>query len=176
MRRLMATAAALAVIAPGVSRAAEPPCLTPSELTSLAGYSLPSIITGTSERCASVLGADAYLPRNGAQLAARYAERRAADWPGAKSAFLKFSTVIGADANRTIQQMPDASLQPILDTFIEGMVSQQIPLKRCNSIDRLVRLLAPLPPDKTAELIAIAVGLESKAGERKFGKFSICPA
>jgi len=46
----------------------------------------------------------------------------------------------------------------------------------CPSIDRVFALLSPLPAENTAELIALAVGLGSKAGEARLGRFSICKA
>jgi hypothetical protein len=60
-------------LAPIAAQATEPPCLTATEFTALSSYALPSIITGTTERCAAALPADAWLRRNGGQLAARYA-------------------------------------------------------------------------------------------------------
>lgn len=168
-------ALALAAFVPAAAQAAQPPCLTPGEFTSLAGYSLPSVITGTSQRCASVLGADAFLRTGSNELVSRYAQRRETDWPGAKAAFLKMSATMSGEANRLFRDMPDASLKPVLDGVIAGMVSQQIPLDRCRSIDRVLRLLSPLPAENTAELIALAVGLASKTGERKLGKITVCP-
>ena len=64
----------------------------------------------------------------------------------------------------------------MIDAVMEGMVSQQIPVERCATIDRVVRLLAPLPPANTADLIALAVGLGAKSGKAKVGSFSVCPA
>ena len=160
---------------PGVARAAEPPCLTGAEFASLAGYSLPSVISGTTQRCSASLGADAYLKRNGTQLAARYAERKAANWPGAKAAFMKLSATKNEDANKLLSSMPDPSLQQMIDAVMEGMVSQQIKPERCGAIDNVVRLLAPLPPANTAELIALAVGLGTKSGQGKVGSITLCP-
>jgi hypothetical protein len=178
MRRLIAFAAAFLAAAPGSASAAEPPCLTPAEFTSLAGYALPSIITGTAQRCATTLPPAAYLRTDGTALAARYAGQKAKHWPSAKAAFLKLSGATNADANKLFRDMPDASLQGILDATMEGMISQQIPLKRCGVIDRLVGLLSPLPPENTAELIAVAVGLGAKTDANtkrtKVGKLSIC--
>jgi hypothetical protein len=176
MRRFTAIAAALLLAAPGMAQAAEPPCLTAREFASLAGYTLPSIITGTTQRCASTLSPDAYLRRSGGDLSTRYAARKASDWPGAKSAFLKLSASGNADANKLIGGMPDASLQQMLDGMMAGMIGQQIPLERCGTIDNLIRLLAPLPPQNTAELIAVAVGLTSKSGRTKVGPINLCQA
>ena len=174
MRRMSLFCAALLASVPGMARAAEPPCLTLAEFTSLASYALPSIISGTNQRCSVSLGAGAWLPRNGERLAARYATQKASSWPGAKAAFLKLSASTNGEANKLFRDMPDASLQQVLDAMMEGMVSQSIPLERCETIDGVVRLLSPLPPENTAELIALAVGLGSKSKEPKVGKVSIC--
>ena len=175
MRRLTGIATAFLIVAPGIAQAAdEPPCLTAGEFTALAGYSMPSIISGTSQRCAATLAPGAYLRKSGNELVARYAQRKPANWPGAKSAFLKVSSTTGNDAGKLLRDMPDRSLQPMLDAMIEGMVAQQIPLERCTVIDRVVRLLAPLPPENSAEVIALAVGLGARSKQAKIGKFSIC--
>jgi hypothetical protein len=180
MRRLTILAAAALATAPGLANAAEPPCLTPAEFTSLAGYTLPSIISGTVQRCAATLAPSAYLRTSGKDLAARYAGQKTRHWQGAKGAFLKLSATGSNDTAKLFRDMPDASLQGILDAMMEGMISQQIPLNRCNTIDRVVGLLSPLPPENTAELIALAVGLGAKteAGGKgaKVGKLSICEA
>lgn len=176
MRRFTAIAAALLAAAPGMAQAAESPCLTPAEFTSLATYALPSVITGTTQRCSTALGPDAFLRRNGDRLAASYSAGKASAWPGAKAAFLKISTSSNADANSLIRGMPDTSLQQMLDAAMAGMVGQKLPVERCPIVDSLVRLLAPLPPQNTAELIALAVGLGSKAGERKMGAINLCKA
>lgn len=166
-------AVALAMVS-SAAHAAQTPCLTAGEFSSLASYSLPSIISGTSQRCASTLGPDAFLKRSGGELAARYAANKSSAWPGAKAAFLKLSTSGGADANKLIGGMPDASLQQMLDGMMQGIIGQQIPLERCATIDNVVRLLAPLPAQNTAELIALAAGLGSKSGRARMGALTIC--
>lgn len=176
MRRLISLTAALLLAAPGIAQAAEPPCLTAGEFTSLAGYTLPSIIKGASERCGPTLGADAFLRSGGRDLATRYAGQKNRHWPGAKAAFLKISSSGGQEADKLLRGMPDTSLQGILDATMEGMIAQQIQPERCGTIDRVVRLLSPLPPENTAELIALAVGLGAKTDKARVGKFSICKA
>lgn len=176
MRRFTAFAAALLAAAPGMAQAAEGPCLTPREFASLAGYALPSIITGTTQRCASTLAPDAFLRRSGADLSARYSARKATEWPGARSAFIKLSSSNESSTSKLIAGMPDTSLQQMLDGMMAGMIGQQIPLERCGTIDNVIRLLSPLPPQNAAELIAVAVGLTSKAGANKVGPINLCQA
>ncbi|MCK9543466.1 MAG: hypothetical protein M0R03_15705 [Novosphingobium sp.] len=180
-RKFLSLAACLLIAAPGIAQAAEPPCLAPAEFTSLAGYALPSLISGTTARCGASLGPSAFLSRSGKDLATRYAQGKTANWPGAKAAFLKLSASTNKDANQIIGTLPDATLQQMLDAVMEGMAGQQIPVEKCGTIDNVVRLLSPLPPANTAELIALAVGLGAKSGPGKNGKakvgsFTLCPA
>ena len=181
MRRTIASLAVALATVPGMAQAAEPPCLTATEFTALASYALPSVISGATQRCAATLSANAWLVRNGSQLSARYAAGKSAAWPGAKAAFLKMGSSGGTEANALIKTLPDPTLQAMLDGLIEGMIGQQLPTARCATVDRVVRLLAPLPPENTAELIALVAGLGSKAsgagaGEIKAGGFRLCPA
>lgn len=180
--RLFVTAAAMAITAlPGMAMAAqaapEPPCLSAGEFTSLASYALPSVISGTTARCSTALPADAWLRRNGTQLAARYAASKTDSWPGAKAAFLKLGAgSTNKEAGDLMASLPDQTLQPLVDGMIEGMINQKLPAERCGTIDRLVRLLAPLPPENTAELIALAVGLGSRTGGGRMGPIAVCKA
>ncbi len=176
MRRLTAVTVALLAAVPTLARAAEPPCLAPAEFTSLAEYALPSIISGTAQRCDAALAPGAFLHRGGAELIQRYAQRKPEAWPGAKAAFIKLSTTSDADANKLIRSLPDASLQQMLDSLMTGLVAGRVPIDRCATIDRVIGLLAPLPPSNAAELIALAVGLGAKSGRAKVGAISICKA
>jgi hypothetical protein len=174
MRQIATFIAAGLLVAPQIA-AAQAPCLTPGEFTALSSYALPSVIDGVNQRCASQLSADAFLRRDGADLSKRYSAKKASSWPGAKAAFLKLSAGKGEGAE-FIRAMPDSSLQPMLDAFVSGMVSQKLPLGQCSMLDQVIRLLSPLPPANTAELIALAAGLGAKGGKAKAGDFSICPA
>lgn len=176
MRKILSLRMAMLAAVPSVAQAAEPPCLTAAEFTALSTYSLPSIIAGTQQRCAATLGPNAWLSRNGAQLSQRYSSAKPAAWPRAKAAFIKLGSASGDNAINAVKSLPDDKLQPIADTLIEGMIGQQIPTNRCATIDRMVRLLAPLPPENTAELIALAAGLGSASGRGRVGSVSICPA
>jgi hypothetical protein len=174
MRKTSLFLAAALIMAPGIAQAAAPaPCLTAREFTDLSAYALPSIITGTAQRCSAALGPDAYLKRSGPALSSRYAAGKPAAWPGAKLAFLKLS---GGDAANLLRDMPDDKLQPLADALVEGLIGQQIPTERCRTVDTFVRLLAPLPPRNFAELIAVAAGLGSQTGGGRVGRIAICSA
>jgi hypothetical protein len=175
MRKVM-TGAIMALAAfPGVAQAAEAPCLTPAEFTALATYGLPSVIKGVTDRCSASLPSGSWLPRNGAPLASHYAAAKPAAWPGAKAAFMKLGAT-GKDSAEMFRKLPDKSLQPMVDGLIEGLIGQEIPLEKCTMVDRVVRLISPLPPENTAELIALLAGLGSKSGGDKVDKLRLCPA
>lgn len=181
MRRFVTATAIALTMLPGLAHAAqaaaEPPCLTAGEFTSMISYAMPSVISGTTARCSAALPADAWLRRNGSQLAARYAQGKAETWPGAKAAFLKLSAGgTNKEAGDLLRGMPDQTLQQLVDGMVEGLVGQKLPTERCATVDRVIRLLSPLPPENTAELIGLAVGLGSRGGNARMGSIAICKA
>jgi len=177
MPRKIALALASALLAlPQVALAAEPPCLTTGEVTALSTYALPSAISSATRTCAVSLPADAWLSRNGQDLAARYSVGRMRAWPAAKAAFLRMSSATNPDAAQIFSVMPDESLVPVADAALAGIVAAKLKPSACPTVDRVLSLLAPLPAENTAELIAMMVGLGSKVGEARLGKFAICKA
>ncbi len=176
MRRFVATFAAVLALTPAIGHAAEIPCLTSGEFSSLSSYALPNLIRGSAQHCAGVLPGDAFLRSSSDQLASRYEARKKASWPGAKAAFIKIGSASNPQGMDIFKRMSDDALQPLVDGLILGMVGQQFPTGRCSSVDRLVMLLAPLPPENTAELIGLAAGIGAKDGKAKVGQLRICPA
>ena len=174
MRSFATACAALLAATPSLAQAAEAPCLTPAEASSLAAYALPSVISGTTKRCSAALGPDAFLRNGGGELASRYAARKSQNWPLAKTGFFKIGGDSQDQSAAFLSGLPDASLQQMLDAIIEGMVAQEIPTKDCKTIDRIIGLLAPLPAQNTAELITVVIGLAGASGKAKGDKFSIC--
>ena len=174
---LLACTLALAPgIAPGIANAAEPPCLTAPEVSSIATFALPGVISGLEQRCSANLPANAYLTTSGDALAQRYAMAKPTAWPPAKAAFLKLSAGAGGDAAAMLPLLPDDTLQQFVDTLAGSLVSQKVPSEHCGMVDQLVRLLAPLPPENIGDLLALAASRASKNGASPAGKFTICPA
>lgn len=176
MRVFLATAAAFLAIAPGMAQAAEPPCITSGEFSSLASFALPSALGGATKRCSTVLGPSSYMRSSGAQLIERYAVGKQQAWPEARAAFIKLSSSSDDRASNILKDLPDKNLQDMLNLMLEGMVSQEIPPEKCDTIDQFVRLLAPLPPENMAELIGLTVGLvgNNKSGDGMASKINIC--
>jgi hypothetical protein len=168
----MAVAIALA---PCAAIAATPPCLMPGEFTALATYALPSVVSGAVQRCSATLPADTFLRTDGAGLVARYAAGKDAAWPGAKAAFLKLVDGASPGTSDITRNLPDATLQQIVDTAVVTKVSDALPVERCGTVNHLVKLLAPLPPESMAGVIALAVGLGASTGHSRIGKITVCP-
>jgi hypothetical protein len=164
------------LVVPQVAQAAEPPCLTPKEATAVAAYAMPSVISGTVQRCAPVLGKDSWLARSGSGLAGRYAERKAAVWPEAKAAILKVAGGSGDPMMDMVRSMPDDSLRPFADSLVVAGIAEKLPANRCAPINRFLSLIAPLPPESTAELVALTLGVLSRSDKPKIGKLPICKA
>jgi 2-C-methyl-D-erythritol 2,4-cyclodiphosphate synthase len=78
------------------------------------------------------------------------------------------------DASKMFAQLPDSSLREMVDVVLEGMITQEIPVGECSKIDNFVRLLAPLPPENTAELVVMMVGLATADKPAKPGKLALC--
>ena len=71
MRSFIHFAALAAAALPGAVQAADAGCLTAREFAAVSVYAMPSVISGAAQGCVSALPADAYLRRDGSQLAGR---------------------------------------------------------------------------------------------------------
>ncbi|MES2492075.1 MAG: hypothetical protein V4579_02195 [Pseudomonadota bacterium] len=164
----------IAAAAP-TAEAAETVCLTRREFTALSTYALPSLIRGTARACAEKLPTDSYLRTQGDALAVRYTAGKARAWPEARAAFLKMSLAGTPEMADVLGAMPDDSLQQMTDAAMAGVVSGKVKPSSCGTIDRITALLAPLPAESTAELVAL-VGLGSRADGARIGKIALCTA
>ena len=178
MRRLALAAATVLLAAPQIAAAAEAPlpCLTPKEATAVAAYAMPSAITGTVQRCTPALGKQSWLALNGDALSKRYGERKVAVWPDAKGALLKMASTSKDAMAETIKSLPDQTIQQLADSMIVAAVADKVQVGRCQVIDRFLSLIAPLPAENTAELVALTLGLVSQGESPKLGKFALCKA
>ncbi|MFC0203079.1 hypothetical protein [Novosphingobium soli] len=173
MNAFSKAAALVLAITPGLASAAEPACLTKDEATALIAYALPQAINGTARRCAPSLPADAFLRKQGGQLAARYAGQKERYWAKAKPAFLKTLGPQSGGSGNLVANLPDDTLRQLADVFVEGFVEQRIAPKSCTKLDLAIDLLSPLPPENTAGLIALTMEVASAADPR-IGKIALC--
>ena len=147
----------LALIALGSAtavRAADDACMTPAELNATLVYALPVVIETTAQICRPVLAHDGYLGTQSGDLAMRYRAGQAAAWPVARAAVLK---IAGGGLGKFAALLPDSALQGFAGGYVEQFVVQGVHTNDCPDIEQALALMAPLPPENTAGLIALVV-------------------
>lgn len=172
---------ALAALTASESAAAQAPaCLTEREVTSLLTYALPVVMDSAMNACRPQLSPQGYFATQGPSLVQRYAVRKGTAWPEAKVALLKLG---GNDARMKdmIANLSDEALQPFAEGMVAQLVTKQIKPGQCKPIERATRLLSPLPPENTAELLTFMIVLAEKpklrgtVGAPRKSDFPICP-
>jgi hypothetical protein len=156
-------------------------CLSEREVTSLVTYALPVVRDSATKACNPQLPPEGYFATQGSSLVQRYAARKGSAWPEVKAALLKLG---GKDKKMKsmIASLSDEALQPFADEFVSQMIVKGIKPGQCKSIERVNRLLSPLPPENTAELLTFVTVLAEKPSVRgaqgapKKSDFPICPA
>jgi hypothetical protein len=164
-----------------VAAAQEPACLSEREVTSLVTYALPVVMDGAMKACRPQLAPDGWFATQGPSLVQRYAARKSAAWPDAKAALLKLG---GNDAKLkdVVSSLSDEALQPFAEGMVSAVVTKGIKPGQCKAIERATRLLSPLPPENTAELVTFILVLADKpkvrgaVGATKKSDLPICPA
>jgi len=140
-------ALAIAALAAAPAQAQPRVCLSAPEAESIALVVMPDILRQTGTLCAARLPAASPLRERSGDLVARYDREAERAWPAAKAAILKMSVpqadlLLGSDFAR-----------PIVATLVAPLVVGRIALADCAMVDRLVTLLAPLPPRNTAGVL-----------------------
>ena len=70
--------------------------------------------------------------------------------------------------------LPDNAVQPFVEAMVSEMVSGEIKPDQCTAIERGVRILSPLPPENTAELVTFILVMTDKPKPGKTSAFPIC--
>ena len=167
---------AAAVAIPAQAAAAEAQCLAPAEVRALATFAMPSVLTGLIDHCAPEIGTSGFMSTQGRNLVASYAAHKDAAWPNARKAFFRLASSKGdsSEATEMMAKMPDAALQPFVEGMIGGMIGSKLKPGQCAIADKMMRLLAPLPPENTSELLGTILelaGADKKSGP---GGLAIC--
>lgn len=174
-RKIVGALAALAGLASAQAAVAQD-CLTRPELTGMVTYALPVVMDGAMKACRPSLSPQGYFATQGPALIQRYAERKQQAWPLAKAALLKIGDTKDAGMKAMVAGLPDSALQPFAEGMVAQMVTEGIKPDQCVAIERATRLLSPLPPENTAELLTFIVGLADKPRPGKKAALPLCPA
>jgi len=156
-------------------------CLSQREVTNLVSYALPVVMDSAIKTCRPQLAPDGYFATQGALLVHRYAANKSTAWPDAKAALLKLG---GKDAKMKdmVANLSDEALQPFADGLVAQLIAKGIKPGQCKSIEHATRLLSPLPPENTAELLTFVIVLAEKpkvrgaVGAPRKADLPICPA
>jgi hypothetical protein len=71
--------------------------------------------------------------------------------------------------------MPDSTLQPFVEGMIGGLVGSKLKPGQCVLAETMIRLLAPLPPGNTAELLSTIAALAAdKPNKGVPGPLAVC--
>jgi hypothetical protein len=130
------------------------PCVTPADAHSVVMFALPDVVRTTMERCRPHLPASAYLIKSGGALANTYRGVANAAWAKAKPVLLK------AIHQPLMRNMPDSVGKPFFGGAIGAMASERVQPTDCDTVNRAVEALAPLPPENMAILIGLIIEKE----------------
>jgi hypothetical protein len=162
-----ATIALWAGMAATTAQAAEAkPCFTEAEAQSVFLALAPDAIRAVAQKCAPSLPETATLRGGLAAFVAPYDAAATAAWPQAGSALAKMA---GPD----MKGIDPAAMKPMIGAMIGSMAADEVKPKDCATVERVVTLLAPLPPANATGLIVLAATSASKTGKEPF---TICPA
>jgi hypothetical protein len=182
---VIAALAALAVSAQAAQAqpAGQPPCMTLDEVRHGTLFILPSLVDGLTEQCRPALAPNAYLLTAGAERSKQLAAERNAHWEKARGAIVRLAgeKQAGAFTGDTVAML--------VRDMIKAESGKAIKPADCASIDRALSLLAPLPDQNIAELVALGVEAGMRADAARVaaaagkGKkatasapFALCPA
>ena len=147
----MKIAALLTSISLMVGAPLQASCITTPEAQSMALVAMPAIIQQTGIVCAGQLPANSLIHRSSSAFLSRYEVEADRAWPTARAAIVKLS-----DPAIDILLQSDFA-RPLLTTLLVPQLVGRIAPEDCGTIDRLVKLLEPLPPRNTAGIIVEAL-------------------
>jgi hypothetical protein len=146
-------------------------CLTRDEVHGMIAFVLPSAISSVAEKCTPVLPKDAFLLSRAPQLVSELEPARAAAFPMAKAAFMKFGGSTDKDTMKMMSALPEEALRPMIEMIVAEKVTGEIKPENCKDIDRIFSTIAPLPGANMIDLVTEALMI---AG-RKDDKMRSCP-
>ncbi len=167
MKSMKPIAAAALLMTPAASPAAMP-CVTQAEAADLVVVLLPTVLRAATGKCRSALPADAFLTNGGAAYLERLEGLREESWAGARRAMDKISD----------KPFPEGASAQTIVSAAEDLIRSRMKIKSrsCADVDRVVSLLAPLPPENVGALLALAGSFATNDRKRRALKPPICPS
>lgn len=166
-RRVVAPALALIALASAsAAQAQQKACVAPADFSDAVLYAMPIAYDAVSTSCERKLNKDGFVARHGSAFIANFRSRQDSAWPGA----FRLIKVFVADANAVegksggnltamITALPEKSLRPFVDGMVGQLIAAEIKPDFCGKIERGLELLALLPPEKVAGVLAFITEL-----------------
>lgn len=163
---ILTLAAAIALpCAPATAKSrAERPPLTAEQVAAATRYALPHLYSSLQTQCSPVLSSNGYLALNRERLAKKFTDGADENWVLARDVLFQFS---GQDADSAMADLPDEALKPFVDGMIGVMIAGKIKPADCDTAERVLETLDPMPADNVAQLIGVVV---EKAEQSKRNK------
>lgn len=164
-RKLWAAGAAVAVSMQPLAVAAQPACINDAEMSAMAIYAVPGIVQSVQMRCGNRASGNGFLAQGASGFSARYAALRPTVWPRAQTGVLKY---LGDRSRQNAQNLamvanlPEQTVQPLLDALIVQELSPRIDPADCGAIERMMQALVPVDPEVAGTLIGLAANFLAK--------------
>ncbi len=158
---------------PGVASAQTPArqCITIADAEIMFLAAAPAALKSAASICQGTLPRTAFLLRPDPAFSARMAAASEAAWPRASQAALRFA---GPEIAPLLES---PAMRPVLATAVGGIITADLQPADCPKVDRLLTLLAPLPPRNIAGIAVTTVQIAQddavKRGQRQ--KLQFCP-
>ncbi len=144
------------------------PCVTEAEATGLFLFIAPDAIKAAGTVCAATLPSNALLRQTSGGFVEKYRAEAETAWPMAKAAVAKI-------AGEEMKDILDTdAARPMMSALLAPIIAKDIKTKDCAKINRIVTLIAPLPPRNAAELVVTVLQMRKEKGPKD--DLPICPA
>lgn len=143
------------------AHAAEETCLTRSQMADMVMTAMPSALDQVRQQCASALAPNSPLRDPAGPLTVAYQAAAKDAWPRAKDALLSASA--GKASPQERKQIASALTPAFVGTLMAPFIAKMLTPDACPVVDRVMTLLAPLPPANFAQL----VGLLAEQGQKR---------
>ncbi len=165
----VASAAALLSVGTATAAPAVQQCVSGPEAEALVITAVPALITTLRVICTPKLPANSLLLQPNSQFLAKYQAESDSAWPLAKQGLAK---VGGAD----LQPLLDSQLaRPALAGMVGPLFAAQFKPQDCAPTDRLVTMLAPLPPRNAAAALVAFLQMAQERRKKDPAKQDLLP-
>lgn len=159
MAKILAGVAATMVAAqPAMAQQAG--CISADEMNAAARFLVPTLVDGVTKKCTPVLGPESYLSTQGDAFSQRFMPQKGDD-------ALLASLLPKLDKKGTMKGVDIAMLKAVAGVEIAKGMAKDLKPDACAPIDKVLKLMDPLPPENLVGLIAVILQQVEQDKKRK---------